>query len=161
MVVDVLLLVAGVAVVIVGLVTVPLPGVPGAAIAFLGVVLVAWADSFSRIGPSSLMWLGGTALVASFIDNVTGALGARYGGASRWGVIGALVGALVGLPFGLPGVLLGPLVGAVGLELIKNPDVSRAAAAGAGTLVGFLAGAVLKSALTLLMVGAAILAYWL
>jgi len=147
--------------VILGIVTVPLPGVPGAAIAFLGVVLVAWTDDFSRIGSSALLWLGGVALVASLIDNVTGALGARYGGASRWGVIGALVGALAGLPFGLPGVLLGPLVGATVLEFVKNPELSGAAAAGVGTLVGVLAGAVLKSALTLLMVGIAVLAYWL
>jgi uncharacterized protein YqgC (DUF456 family) len=153
-------LVAGVALIVVGVVSTPLPAVPGAAIAFLGVVLIGWADDFTRIGPSMLLGLGALALVASLIDNVTGALGARYGGASRWGVIGALVGALAGLPFGLPGVILGPLVGAVVLEFVKNPDVARASRAGAGTLLGFLAGAVLKSALTLLMVGVACLAYF-
>lgn len=153
------LLIAGTALIVVGILTVPLPAVPGSALAFLGIVLVAWADGFTRIGSATLVGLGALALVASLIDNVTGALGARYGGASRWGVIGALVGALAGLPFGLPGVILGPFLGAVVLEFVKNPDVTRAARAGAGTLVGFLAGAVLKSALTLLMVGIAFLAY--
>jgi len=156
---SVVLLVAGVALVIVGVVSTPLPAVPGSAIAFLGLVLIGWADDFTRIGPNTLLGLGVLALVASLIDNVTGALGARYGGASRWGVIGALVGTLAGLPFGLPGVILGPLVCAGVFEFAKNPDVARAARAGAGTLLGFLAGAILKSALTLLMVGVACLAY--
>lgn len=158
---SIFLLLAGVALILVGLATVPVPTVPGAAIAFLGIVLIGWADDFVRIGSTALLWLGVVAVVASLIDNVTGALGARYGGATRWGVIGALVGAIAGLPFGLPGVILGPLVGAVVLEYAKNPDVSRAASAGVGTLLGFLAGAVLKSALTLLMVGVAVLAYFL
>lgn len=157
---SILMLISGVVVVILGLVTVPLPAVPGAAIVFVGIVLIGWADDFTRIGQTALFWLGGVAVVASFIDNVTGALGARYGGASAWGVIGALVGALAGLPFGLPGVVLGPLIGAIVLEFVKNPDASRAANAGLGTLLGFLAGAVLKSALTLLMVGLAVFAYF-
>lgn len=157
---SVLLLTAGVVLVFLGLVSVPFPAVPGAVIAFLGVLLVSWADDFTRIGPSALMWLGGLTLVASLVDNVTGVLGARYGGASRWGVAGALVGTLLGLPFGLPGVILGPLVGAAALEFANNPDFARAAHAGVGTLLGFLAGAVLKSALTLLMVGVAAIAYF-
>lgn len=155
-----MLLVAGVALIIVGVATVALPAVPGAAIAYLGIVLVAWADGFTRIGAAMLLALAGVALVASFIDNVTGVLGARYGGASGWGVAGALLGAIVGLAFGLPGMVLGPFVGAVALELLKNPELGRAWRAGLGTFLGLLAGAVLKSAATLLMVGVAVLAYF-
>ena len=97
---------------------------------------------------------------ARLVDNVTGALGARYGGASAWGVAGALLGAVAGLAFGLPGLVLGPFVGAVALELLKNPDLNRAWRVGLGTFLGLLAGAVLKSAATLLMVGVAVLAYF-
>jgi hypothetical protein len=155
-----MLLALGVVLIVIGIAAVPLPAVPGAALAFGGIVLVAWADDFTRIGATALVGLGVIALGASLIDNVTGALGARYGGASRWGVIGALVGGLVGLFFGLPGVILGPLVGAAVMEFAKNPDAARAARAGIGTLLGFLAGVVLKSALALLMVGVAALTYF-
>ncbi len=157
---DLALLVVGVVLVVVGVATVALPGVPGAAIAYFGILFVAWADEFTRIGSTVLLALAVVAVVGSVVDNVTGALGARYGGASAWGVAGALLGAVAGLAFGLPGLVLGPFVGAVALELLKNPDLNRAWRVGLGTFLGLLAGAVLKSAATLLMVGVAVLAYF-
>ena len=65
---------------------------------------------------------------------------------------------MVGLFFGLPGIVLGPVVGAVVLEDLKNPDLEKAAKAGAGAFLGFLAGSVLKAALAFLLLGVLALA---
>jgi hypothetical protein len=67
--------------------------------------------------------------------------------------VGSGVGLVVGLFLGLPGIVLGPVIGAVLLEYARNPDFARAARAGVGTFVGFLAGSALKVSLGALLVG--------
>ncbi len=157
---ELVLLVLGVLIVGAGIVSLALPLVPGVAIIFLGIVVVAWADDFARIGP----WMLGTLLVLTLVamvaDNVAGMFGAKRAGASGWGVLGAGVGALVGLPFGLPGVVLGPAVGALAFEYLKNPDLARAGKAGLGGLVGFVLAVVAKAVFGLTLVGLAIAAYF-
>ena len=96
----------------------------------------------------------------SVIDNVAGLFGARYAGASGWGVLGAAVGGLIGLVFGLLGAVVGTAVGAILVEYVRNPDFRRAARAGAGSLLGFLVGAIAKSLLTIVMVVLALYAFF-
>lgn len=156
---NVLVFALGVLAILLGLVTLILPGVPGSAIVYAGILLVAWSDGFVRIGTLMVIVLGVLAIVASVVDNVAGILGARYGGASAWGLFGATVGALVGLAFGLVGLIIGPAIGALVFEYIKNPNIKRAAGAGAGSMAGFLVGAVAKYVFTLFMIGVAALAY--
>lgn len=154
------LLAFGLLLVLVGLVGLLLPAIPGSPLIFLGIVLVAWADAFTKIGVTTLVWLGLLALLAFAVDYVAGALGAKSFGASRWGIVGAAVGTVVGLFFGLPGLLLGPAVGAVAFEYWKDPDFKRAATAGAGVVIGYAAGIVLKCAIAFTMLGIAAAAYF-
>jgi uncharacterized protein YqgC (DUF456 family) len=157
--VNLLLLVLGVLVIVAGIVSLAMPLVPGVAIIFLGVVLVAWADDFTRIGPLTLGVLFALTLVAMVADNVAGMFGARRAGASGWGVFGAGVGAVVGLPLGLPGVMLGPAVGALAFEYLKNPDLKRAGKAGLGGLFGYVLAVVAKAVFGLTLVALAVVAY--
>lgn len=154
-----LLLITGILLIVVGVATLVVPAVPGVAIVYLGVLAIAWADEFTRIGVPMLVLLGGLTAVALIADNVAGLFGARRAGASGWGVFGAGVGALVGLPFGLPGIILGPAIGALGFEYLKNADVRRATKAGLGGLFGFLLGIVAKCVFAFVIIGIAILAY--
>lgn len=157
----ILMYVGGLAFVGLGLVGLLVPVIPGAPVVLLGIVLVAWADHFERIGA----WgIGACAVLTGLVllaDYLAGVVGARRYGASRWGLIGAVVGTIVGLFFGLPGVILGPIVGAVAFEYYKDPDFKRAGKIGFGTLVGFVLGTAVKYALSLLMVGIALLDYLL
>lgn len=153
------LLVLGVLIIVAGIVSLALPLVPGVAIIFFGIVVVAWADDFTRIGPAMLGVLLVLTLIAMVADNVAGMFGARRAGASGWGVFGAGVGAVVGLPFGLPGVILGPAIGALAFEYMKNPDLARAGKAGLGGLFGFVLAVVAKAVFGLTLVGLAIVAY--
>ena len=153
------LLVLGVLIIVAGIVSLALPLVPGVAIIFFGIVVVAWADDFTRIGPAMLGVLLVLTLIAMVADNVAGMFGAKRAGASGWGVFGAGVGAVVGLPFGLPGVILGPAIGALAFEYMKNPDLARAGKAGLGGLFGFVLAVVAKAVFGLTLVGLAIVAY--
>ncbi len=141
-----------------GLVGIVVPAMPGAPLLLGGVVLVAWAGDFQRVGWITVAVEAGVAALIFAADYVAGALGARAFGASRWAFWGSLLGFAVGLFFGLPGMLVGPPLGAVALELWKDPDLARAARAGVGVLVGFLVGSVAKVALAFLLLGVLVVA---
>jgi uncharacterized protein YqgC (DUF456 family) len=154
------LLVLGVVLMALGIVLLAVPAVPAMAVIFAGVIAVAWADGFTRIGVWTLGLLAVVTLVGSVADNVATLFGARKAGASGWGVAGAGVGMLLGLLFGLPGIIIGPALGAFAFEYLRNPDVRRAGWAGLGGLFGFVLGVVAKSFFGLLIVGVAALAYF-
>ena len=95
-----------------------------------------------------------TGLLAAAIwaaDLAASALGAKVSGASRWAVIGATVGLVVGLFLGPFGIVLGPVAGAAVFEYWQDPDLEKALKAGGGTLLGFLAGSVVKVMLAFLL----------
>jgi uncharacterized protein YqgC (DUF456 family) len=141
------LLVAGLA----GLV---LPVLPGSLLLLAGVVVIAWAGGFALLGWPTIAVATVLALAMWAVDHAASLLGAKAFGASRWALLGGAIGVVVGLFFGLPGIILGPAVGAVGFELWKGRDLRKAANAGAGVLVGFVAGTVVKIALAFVLVGA-------
>ncbi|MDQ3624395.1 MAG: DUF456 family protein [Verrucomicrobiota bacterium] len=97
--------------------------------------------------------------VLSFvIDLVSGSLGAKWFGATRWGAIGGIVGAIVGLFFGLIGVFVGPLVGVLLGELIGGKDLLPAGKSTWGTLLGTTAGIIGKLAVAMAMIAWFVLA---
>lgn len=145
----------GILLIALGFVGLVLPVLPGGPLIFLGVLAVAWADGFSRIGFAGLVVIAAFAVVLSLVDYLAGVVGARRFGASYWGLLGAFLGLLAGLPFGLPGLVVGPIAGAVVLELLRERDVERAAKVGLGTLVGFVVGTALKYAIAFVMLGVA------
>lgn len=141
--------------IIVGLLGTALPVIPGPLLIFLGALahrLLIHADnSIELLGFIVLTIL----LLMSFaIDFLSGMVGAKYFGASRWGVVGALVGGIVGIFFSLPGLIIGPIVGAVAGEIIfarkKLRDASRS---GWGTIIGGTLGIVGKMVISVWMVG--------
>ena len=150
----------GLILIAVGLAGIVLPAIPGVPLVFLGIVAIAWADGFTKIGGVTIGVCGALTLLAVGVDYLAGALGAKKFGATKWGVLGALVGIVPGLLFGLPGMILGPAVGAVAFEYWKNPDFKAASKAGAGVMVGFAIGIVAKCALALAVLGVAGLAYF-
>jgi uncharacterized protein len=152
--VDILLYVLGVAALLAGLAGVVVPVLPGAVALWGGVWLIAWAGDFQRVGAPTIAVTGALALLMVGADWAATALGARSFGASRWAVLGSTLGLLVGLFLGPVGIVLGPVVGAVALELWKDPDLEKALKAGVGTLIGFLAGSVVKVVLAFLLLGA-------
>ena len=153
------MLYGGTALAVVGLVGLFLPALPGAIFLLAGIVVVAWADQFTRIGPGMLALIGLLTLAAAVVDYAASALGAKTAGATRWGVLGALLGAIVGLPFGVPGIIIGPAVGAVAAEFIRERNLRQAARAGLGTVAGFLLGMVGKAVLGFTAAGLALLDY--
>ena len=144
--------------VVLGLVGLLLPVLPGAPLLLAGLVFAAWAEGFEKVGWGTLALIGVLGFFGTFIDFAAGAFGAKRFGASRAGMAGAVAGALLGLFFGLPGVLLGPFVGAVAGELLARRGAQAAGRAGVGAALGLAFGAAAKLALAFTMIGVFLLA---
>jgi uncharacterized protein YqgC (DUF456 family) len=129
-----------------------LPVVPGA---FL---ILAGAVAHKLMLPGWLSWwtIGALAVVAVLdrVADILGTvLGARWAGATRWGLAGAAAGGVAGLFFGLPGLLLGPVLGAFCAEVVfARRGMKASARSGVGAGIGFGVSTALKVALALFMV---------
>jgi uncharacterized protein YqgC (DUF456 family) len=153
-------LLAGV-LVLVGVLGLLLPGLPGAPLLFAGLLVAAWTEDFAHVGFWSLTLIAALALLTYVVDFAATALGAKKFGASKRAVIGAVLGGLVGLFFGLPGILLGPFIGAVVGELTAQRALRDAGRAGFGATLGLVFGVAAKMALAISMLGVFALARWL
>lgn len=133
--------------VVVGLIGIVAPVLPGVPVVFVGLVLGAWAGDFQQVG---VLGLGGAAMLVAVsfgVDWAATVLGVKRLGASRLSVIGAVLGGVIGLFFNIAGVLLGPFLGAVIGELISARDLVQAGKVGLGAFLGMVIGAALKIAL--------------
>ena len=147
----VLIWVAAGALVLIGLVGVVLPALPGTVLIFAGLLLAAWADHFTRVGGVTLAIIGVIGAASYGVDFVAAALGTRRLGASPRAMAGAALGTIAGLFFGLPGIIFGPFVGAVAGELTVTRDVVRVGRAGVAAWIGFVIGMAIKVGLAFLM----------
>jgi len=138
------------------------PFVPGPFLIFAGALMHRFA-----VGPAgSAGWwtiagLGVLMAFAQLFDFLSGTLGAKYFGATRWGMLGGLIGGIVGLFFGLPGLILGPLLGVLlGEMILARQRWKMAAHSTVGAAVGALAGVAIRGVIALVMVFWWALAVW-
>lgn len=159
--VDILLIVLGVLLILIGIAGTIIPALPGVPVLYLGMILVAWGGDFVHIGWPTLTILGVLMLIAVGVDFLASVLGAKRVGASGWALFGAFAGTVIGLFFGIPGLLLGPFVGALLGELIAGSSLQRSTTVGIGSWLGFLLGTLARIAICFTMLGVFALAFWL
>ena len=139
--------------VIVGLLGVVLPALPGLPLVFAGMLVAAWAGGFEEIGVFTLVVLGLLTLVSFLVDFWATAHGAKRVGASRKALVGAVLGTFAGLFFAPIGLFIGPFVGALVGELLHGRELRAAARVGFGTWLGIVLAIVLKLGLAFAMLG--------
>ncbi len=131
-----------------------LPFVPGTLFVLAGGLVL-------RLGlgdESGLTWvtigiLTAFSALAFFVDWAASALGAKWFGASGWGVFGAVAGGILGaLFFNIPGLIFGPFICAFALEvLMADRKLGAATQSTWGAFVGTVLGIILKGGLTIAM----------
>ena len=87
-------------IVLIGLIGVVFPALPGIPIMFAGLVLAAWSSGFEPVGWGTIGVLGVLVVVSVLIDFLSAAFGAKRQGASPRAFWGATLGAIVGIFFG-------------------------------------------------------------
>lgn len=138
---------AALLIMLVGLVGVILPVVPGLVLIWLGALGFAIVEKFATLGPLALVLLSVMTIVGVTAEVWMSQLGAKIGGASLRaqlvGLAGGLVGALIFLLIGglsAPiGAVLGSIAGVFGAEWVRLKEWKKAFRAGSGWLLGWLA----------------------
>lgn len=154
-----LLYVVAAILILAGLAGTILPALPGLPLVFVGMLLAAWADHFTRISGWTVAVLAVLTLVSVGVDIAATALGAKRVGAGKLAMLGAALGTLFGgLFFNIPGLIIGPFIGAMAAELIRGRELAHASKIGFGTWVGLALGTALKVALAFAMLGVFVLA---
>ena len=145
-----------VALIVIGFFGTFLPILPGTTLMFAGFVLHYFLFGMEE---SRLTWQGLVVITLLYIaslvlDWISGAIGAKWFGSSKYGVIGAIVGGIIGLFFSLPGLIIGPIIGVFAFEMIfAKKEVKEASNSTVGTVVGGIAGVFAKVLLALGMAG--------
>ena len=137
----------------VGLIGTVLPVFPGTIIILAGALLHrVMLDADKSIGWRTIVALVLLTLASYALDFFSAYFGAKYFGATRWGMLGALVGALIGIFFGMIGLFVGPVIGAIAGEFIAGKRMIDAGRAGWGSLLGNLGAMVGKLITALIMI---------
>ena len=141
---DVLLIIIGSILSIVGLIGCLIPGLPGPPLNFLAVLLLQFQDERAFSWKFILMWALITAAI-TVLDYIIPVLGTKKFGGSQRGVYGSVIGLLLGLFFFPPfGIIIGPFLGAVVGEITGGKNTQEALRAGFGSFLGFLTGTAIK-----------------
>ena len=133
---DIVLLLLGLVLIIVGIIGCIVPGLPGPISGWAGLLVTVLA----KVIPDDWTFITTTFLVALFIsvlDYFIPAIGTKKFGGSKYGTYGAIIGLIVGF-FTAIGILIGPFIGAFIGEYIKNKDAPQATKAAFGAFIGFL-----------------------
>jgi hypothetical protein len=148
----VLLWILAAAMVVIGLVGIVMPALPGHMLILAGLVLAAWADGFRHVSGWTIGVIAVVAVASYGIDFVSAAISTKKLGASPRAMAGAALGTLGGFFFGLPGLIAGPFVGAVIGELTATKDMRQAGRAGVAATIGFAIGTAVKVAFAFVMI---------
>jgi uncharacterized protein len=137
----------------VGLIGTVLPVIPGTTIILAAAIIHRMMLGAEKsIGWRSIAILLLLTLATYALDFLSGYFGAKYFGASKWGMFGAVIGALVGIVFGIIGLFIGPVIGAITGEFIAGKRLIDAGRAGWGSLLGNLGGMIGKLVIALVMI---------
>ena len=140
---DVLLIVISFLLIIVGLLGCILPVLPGAPLAYAGLLLAYLTDNVEFSVVQLACWLL-LVVILQVLDYFTPMLGSKYTGGSEYGNRGSIAGTILGLFFMPWGIIVGPFAGAVIGELLVGRELPKALKAGLGTFFGVVLGVILK-----------------
>ena len=140
--------------ILIGLVGVIMPYLPGVPVAWLGLFIYAIGTDWERLSVTTVVVFGAITVLALLVDFIAPLLGAKKYKASKWGIIGASIGLFLGIIiFQIWGIILGPLLGALIGELIAGKSTDIAFKSALGTFIGFIFGTLMKLVLVLVMAG--------
>ncbi len=151
---EILLIVLGILLTIAGLVGCVLPVLPGPPLNWLAMLLLSWAREWEPFGARALVIWGVIATIATVLDYIVPAWGAKKAGASSYGVWGSVLGMIAGMIFFPPfGMLIGALLGAILGELAGGKSEGASLKAGVGVFLGTTLGIIIKLVASVAMTG--------
>lgn len=144
-------IVTGIVLSVVGIIGSVLPALPGPPLNYIALLILHFSGRHEFTDRFLISWLIITLAVLA-LDYLIPIYGARMSGGTKKGIWGATIGLVAGIflfpPFGM---IIGPFIGAVIGEMLAGKDLNLAIRAGTGTFIGFIAGTVVKLAVSIIM----------
>lgn len=138
---NILFLIISTIIMLVGMVGIFVPVLPGTVLVFAGALLYAWVTNFEVISIGWLIFFAVLAALAWGIDYLASLLTAKKYGASKYGLIGSVVLGIIGLlTFSIPGLIIGQLLGVILGELYFGKEMKIALKSGIAVFIGYILG---------------------
>ncbi len=142
--IDIILIILGIALLLIGFAGCILPVIPGPPISYLALLLLHFTSKYEFHSDFLILW----AIIAvgiTILDNVIPVWSTQKYGGSKKAVWGSALGLIAGLILFPPfGIIIGPFVGAVIGELIDGKTNRMALRSGFSAFIGFFFGIILK-----------------
>ncbi len=148
---DIVLIIIGIILLLIGFVGCIIPGIPGPPIAYIGMLIQIFKTENPFTTKFLVIWAF-IVVAVSVLDYIVPVIGTKKFGGSKRGIWGSIIGLFVGIFFFPPiGLIIGPFLGAFIAELTGGKETQPALKAGFGSFIGFITGVVLKLVVTGLM----------
>ena len=153
---EIIFFIIALVIMIVGMLGVILPILPGVPLIFAAALLYGLVTGFVAINGQIILIFAVMTLLALILDWLTGVIGVRKMGGSYLGMAGAFIGMIVGLlvpGLGIFGFVIGAFAGAFLFELLLGKTGHQALRSGLGSFLGFVFGGLLRFVIGALMIG--------
>jgi uncharacterized protein YqgC (DUF456 family) len=145
MLTEIILIIIGSLLLILGFIGCVVPAIPGPVLSYLALIIISIPTRFTLYHPGLLIGLGTAAVLSQILDNIFPALASKKAGAGKAGIWGSIVGMIAGTILFPPfGVFIGAFTGAYVAELIFNRENDNPFKAAMGVFSGTLMGIFFK-----------------
>lgn len=148
---DTIWIVLGSILLVIGIAGCILPVIPGQILSWSSLLILQLTSDPPFTAEFLVIWALVTAGV-TLLDYYVPIWGTKKLGGSKKGIWGATIGLIIGIFFFPPfGLIIGPFVGAYLGEVVAGKDSKTAFRSGLGSFVGFVAGTMMKLAISFIM----------
>ncbi len=148
---DILWIVIGMILLLVGIIGCILPILPGQILSWASLLMLQLQQDPPFTAKFIFVWALITAGV-TLLDYFVPIWGTKKLGGSKTGMWGAAIGLVIGIFFFPPfGLIIGPFIGAVVGELVAGKNSNVAFRSGLGSFLGFVAGTMMKLVISFIM----------
>ncbi len=149
--VDLIWVIVGLIILIIGVIFSVLPVIPGQVLSWGSLLILQLTSDPPFTAKFLAIWALITAGV-TLLDYYVPIWGTKKFGGSKMGIWGATIGLILGIFFFPPfGLIIGPFIGAFVGELIAGKDSRVALKSGFGSFLGFVAGTMMKLVISFIM----------
>lgn len=146
---DLILLVLGLILCLIGILGSFLPIIPGPVTSWLGILLL-YSTSTVEFNLNFILITFTVATSVGFLDYIIPILGVKKLGGTRSGQIGTMIGLILCLILlGPIGIIIGPFIGALLGEMSTNKSFQDSLKPAFGSFIGVIAGSIIKFLISL------------
>ena len=147
---EVLIIIFGFLLLLLGFVGSIVPAVPGPLLSYVAILILSLFTSYQFTDEFLVMWAG-IVIAVTALDYWLQVYGVKKFGGKKKAINGTLIGLIIGVLVPIPfGFIIGPFAGAfIGSYLEEKDDLTKAFIIALGALVGFLSGTILKLAVSI------------